>query len=323
MKIVVTGGAGFIGSNVVEAYVDQGHEVVVIDNLSSGIAKHVHPGAKLHKLDVRSKDAVELITSFKPDVLNLHAAQIDVRKSVTDPVNDLDINVGAALNLLEAARRAGVKRVVYAASGGSMYGDTQVMPTPENQPVRPVSPYGVSKATLELYLQAYQAMYGLHYVALRYANVYGPRQNAHGEAGVVSIFIERMLKGERATIYGDGLQTRDFVHVYDVVSANVKALTCSFTGGVNIATGQQTSVARVYDLVARALNEERPALIGDERAGEQKHSVLSNALARQVLEWAPEWVIEKGIMQTVEWFKWRRGRTASSPNLPSTKPNLH
>lgn len=306
MKIVVTGGAGFIGSNVVDAYVAAGHQVLIIDDLSTGQRENLNPKAELVVADLRSEQAAKAVEAFAPEVLNLHAAQIDVRRSVTEPRFDADVNVGGLLNVLEAARRAGkLTRAIYAASGGSMYGDTPQIPTPETHPCGAVSPYGVSKHACELYLQAWRGIYGLHYVALRYANVYGPRQNPHGEAGVVAIFTERLVQGTPCTIYGDGGQTRDFVHVADVTAANVRALDTPFCGGVNIGTGVETDVNAVYRHLASAAGVASPARYAEARMGEQRRSVLDNRKAREVLGWAPSFDIAKGLANTVAWFKAR------------------
>ena len=243
---------------------------------------------------------------YRVEVLNLHAAQIDVRRSVTDPRFDADVNVGGLLNVLEAARRAGkLKRAIYAASGGSMYGDTLQIPTPETHGCGAVSPYGVSKHACELYLQAWRGIYGLHYVALRYANIYGPRQNPHGEAGVVAIFTERLVQGKPCTINGDGGQTRDFVHVADVTAANVRALDTSFCGGVNIGTGVETDVNTVYRHLAKAAGVSTPALYAEGKLGEQRKSVLDNRKAKDVLGWSPSFDIAKGLANTVAWFQAR------------------
>lgn len=307
MRVVVTGGAGFIGSQVADAYVALGHEVLVIDNLSTGVRAQVNAKAQFVEADIRSEAAARAVEAFKPEAMNLHAAQIDVRKSVGDPRFDADTNVGGTLNLLEAARRGGaLSRVVYAASGGSMYGDTNVIPTPETEPPAAVSPYGVSKFTCELYLGCYRAMYGLHYVALRYANVYGPRQNVHGEAGVVAIFSERLLRGDGCTIYGDGGQTRDFVYVGDVVAANVKALGTDFCGGVNVCTGVETDVNRVYSLLAKYAGVDRKPTYAPPRTGEQRRSVLANGKAKQVLGWTPQFDVERGIEATMQWYRAHR-----------------
>lgn len=304
MKIVVTGGAGFIGSNVVDAYVERGHQVLIVDDLSSGQRVNVNPKAELLVADIRSEQAAKAVEAFAPEVLNLHAAQIDVRRSVTDPRFDADVNVGGLLNVLEAARRAGaLRRAIYAASGGSMYGDTPVIPTPETHGCGAVSPYGVSKHACELYLQAWRGIYGLHYVALRYANVYGPRQNPHGEAGVVAIFTERLVQGKPCTIYGDGGQTRDFVHVADVTAANVAALETPFFGGVNIGTGVETDVNTVYRHLASAAGVSTPASYAEARLGEQRRSVLDNRKAKEVLGWSPTFDVARGLANTVAWFK--------------------
>jgi UDP-glucose 4-epimerase len=306
VKIAISGGAGFIASQVADAYLAVGHEVLIVDDLSTGSRTNLAPKAQFVEADIRSPRAAEAVARFAPEVLNLHAAQIDVRRSVAEPRLDADTNIGGALNLLEAARGAGtLRRVVYAASGGSMYGDTEVVPTPETEPALPVSPYGVSKHVVELYLACWRALYGLHYVALRYANVYGPRQNPHGEAGVVAIFAERLLGGQECTIHGDGGQTRDFVFVGDVVAANVKALGTSFCGGVNIGTGIETDVNRIHALLARHVGTDRPARHAPGKPGEQRRSVLVNARAREVLGWAPTHDVDRGLGATVAWYRSR------------------
>lgn len=308
MRIVVTGGAGFIASQIVDAYLALGHEVLIIDNLSTGDRKNLNPNAEFHELDLRSEAAAKVVETFKPELMSLHGAQIDVRKSVTEVRFDADTNIGGTLNMVEAGRRSGaLKRIVYAASGGSMYGDSAVLPTPETEPPAGVSPYAVSKFTGELYLSCFRAMYGLHYVALRYANVYGPRQNLHGEAGVVAIFAERLLRGDACTIFGDGGQTRDFVFVGDVVAANVKALTTDFCGGVNICTQTETDVNTVYALLAKNLGVSTPAKHAPERLGEQRRSVLANAKAKQVLGWVPEFDVARGMAATIGWYREHRG----------------
>ncbi len=304
MRIAVTGGAGFIASQVADAYIELGHEVLIIDNLSTGVRSNVNAKARLVEADIRSEAAAKAVADFAPEVLNLHAAQIDVRRSVSEPRYDADTNVGGTLNILEAGRTAGkLARVVYAASGGSMYGDTTVLPTPETEPAAPVSPYGVSKFTIELYLGCYRAMHGLHYVALRYANVFGPRQNPHGEAGVVAIFSERLLRGQGCTIYGDGGQTRDFVFSQDVVSANVAALTTTHCGGVNIGTGVETDINRVYTLLAKHVGVDRPAAYAEGKPGEQRTSVLSNRRASEVLGWKPAFDVDRGMAATIAWYR--------------------
>ena len=306
MKIAVTGGAGFIASHICDAYLSAGHELLVIDNLASGSRGQVPAHAKLVEADIRSTEAAAALAAFKPEVLNHHAAQIDVRRSVTDVRYDCDVNLGGLLNVLEAARKAGaLKRVVYASSGGAIYDEGGPIPSDEKAPAAPASPYGVAKRSGELYLEAFRRMYGLQYIALRYANVFGPRQNAQGEAGVVSIFATRCLRTEECTIFGDGGQTRDFVFVEDVVAANVQALSSDFCGFVNIGTGIETDVNRMYTLIADAAGSDRPALYKTGRMGEVRRSVLDATMAAKVLSWKPKVMLEEGILRTVDWFRAR------------------
>ncbi|MGZ3461778.1 MAG: NAD-dependent epimerase/dehydratase family protein, partial [Archangium sp.] len=252
MKVLVTGGAGFIGSHVCDVFVRAGHEVIALDNLSSGKKENLDPRVRLEVMDIRSPEAGQLIRSERPQVLCHLAAQMDVRRSVEDPRFDAEANILGMLNLLEAARGSGVKKVIFSSTGGAIYGEQDVFPAPESHPTRPLSPYGVSKASGELYLGYYRAQYGLASVALRYANVYGPRQNPHGEAGVVAIFSERLLRGEVCTINGTGGQTRDFVYGPDVARANLLAAERDVQGPINIGTGVETDVNRLYALLARA-----------------------------------------------------------------------
>ena len=232
MKILVTGGAGFIASHIVDAYIGKGHQVFVVDDLSSGRREFVNPKAKFYQADIRdSKKIHEIFVKEKPEIVNHHAAQISVRNSVEDPINDAEINLLGLLNLLEEGRTVGVKKVIFASSGGVVYGEAKKLPTPENyHPLQPLSPYGVTKLASEYYLNFYRETYGIQSIALRYSNVYGPRQNPHGEAGVVAIFALKLLKDEVPIINGDGLQTRDYVYVGDVVSANLKSLEAKISG---------------------------------------------------------------------------------------------
>jgi len=306
MKIAVTGGAGFIASHICDAYLAAGHTLLVIDNLSSGFKAQVPEGATLVEADIRSPEAAAALAAFKPEVLNHHAAQIDVRRSVAEVAYDIDVNLGGMINVVEAARKAGaLQRVVFASSGGAIYDEAGPIPSDENAPANPASPYGVAKRSGELYLEAFRRMYGLHYVALRYANVFGPRQNAHGEAGVVSIFSTRCLRTQECTIYGDGGQTRDFVYVDDVVAANVLALTTAHCGCVNIGTGVETDVNRLYALIADAAGSDRPALYVKGRLGEVRRSSLDARFASKALGWTPQVSLAKGLERTVAWFKAR------------------
>ena len=304
MKVLVTGGAGFIGSHVADALLANGHQVVALDDLSSGRRENLPGKARLEVLDVRSKAVGELFAREKFDAVMHLAAQIDVRRSVADPAFDADVNVGGTLNLLEAARKHGTRRVVFSSTGGAIYGEQDVFPATESHPQRPLSPYGCAKAACELYLGYYQAQYGLEYVALRYANVYGPRQNPHGEAGVVAIFCEKLLAGAASTIYGDGLQTRDFVYVGDVARANVLALESSVRGeAINIGTGVETDIVTVYRHLAKAAGVDKPPAHAAGKPGEQRRSVIDPAKAARALRWTPQTALAQGLAQTMEWFK--------------------
>ena len=303
MKVLVTGGAGFIGSHVTDAFLDAGHEVWALDDLSSGRRENLRSEVRLVVVDIRSPDAARLVEAERFEVVCHLAAQMDVRRSVADPRFDADVNIAGFLNLLEAARKSGVRKVVFSSTGGAIYGEQDVYPAPESHPTRPVSPYGVSKASGELYLGYYRAQYGLASVALRYANVYGPRQNPHGEAGVVAIFSERLLRGEICIVNGTGKQTRDFVYGPDVARANLLAATGEIEGPINIGTGIETDVNRLYALLARAAGVDRPAQHAPAKPGEQMRSSVDPSLAAKVLGWRPAVALEEGLQRTVGWFR--------------------
>jgi len=308
-KILVTGGAGFIGSTIADAFLAAGWEVAVIDDLSSGKRENVPARASFYPCDVRSAAATEAILKERPTVIAHEAAQIDVRKSMADPRHDADVNLGGLLNVMQAAVKAGsVKQVLFASSGGAMYGETDRIPTREDHPARPVSHYGAAKSASELYLGVYQANYGIPYAALRYANVYGPRQDPHGEAGVVAIFSGRLLEGKPCTINGDGTQTRDYVFVGDVARANLLAAEKGFTGALNVGTGIETDVNRLHALIARAAGVEAKPAYAPGRPGEQKRSCIDPAAAAAALGWRPEVPLEQGLRRTVEFFRGRAGR---------------
>ncbi|MFN2377792.1 MAG: NAD-dependent epimerase/dehydratase family protein [Candidatus Binatia bacterium] len=305
MRILVTGGAGFIGSHLVDAFLDAGHDVAVIDDLSSGSRDQVPAGARFHHADVRGEEAARIVADEKPEVLCHHAAQMNVRLSVEDPAFDADVNILGLLRVLEAARRVGTRRTIFASSGGTVYGDVEAVPTAEEHPTVPMCPYGVSKLTGEMYLEYYRHIHGMSYAALRYANVYGPRQNPHGEAGVIAIFARSLLAGQGGRIYGDGLQTRDFLFVGDVVKANLAAVASAWCGAVNIGTGVETSVvelhARMRRLTGRdVLPEHAPA-----KDGEVRRSVLAAARAEAVLGWKPSVTLDEGLAATVDFFRSR------------------
>ncbi len=308
MKILVTGGAGFIGSHVVDRLIEAGAEVVVLDDLSSGAREVVNPRAHLYQGDICDPSVREIFEREHIDCLNHHAAQMNVRRSVADPVFDAHVNILGSLNLLQAAVATGVKKVVLASTGGAIYGEQLSFPADETHPTCPLSPYGVAKLAVEKYLFCYEAAYGLPHVILRYANVYGPRQNPHGEAGVVAIFIQRLLDGEPAVINGDGEQTRDFVYVDDVVRANMLAVTTDLHGIYNVGTGLETSVNTLYAHLATLISSSPPAQHAPAKLGEQRRSVLAWGTLHARASWTPEVALEEGLRRTTSYFAMRGGR---------------
>ncbi|HEY8756430.1 MAG TPA: NAD-dependent epimerase/dehydratase family protein [Candidatus Dormibacteraeota bacterium] len=308
MRALVTGGAGFIGSSLADALLAAAAQVSVIDDLSRGRRDQVPAGAEFHQLDVVDDRLTALVASINPEIVFHEAAQIDVRRSVADPLLDTRINVLGTVNLLDACSRAGVRRVVFASSGGALYGDTSVLPTPESHPCEPASAYGAAKLAGETYGSVFGKVHGLEFIALRYGNVYGPRQDPHGEAGVVAIFAERLLAGSDATINGDGTQTRDYVFVDDVVDANLRAAKSPALGAFNIGTGRQCDVNELYSHIARAAGVERPPRHGPAMPGEQRTSCLDVARAAALLGWHPRVRLEEGVSRTVDWFRDRTGR---------------
>jgi UDP-glucose 4-epimerase len=312
-RAVVTGGAGFIGSHIAEAYLEAGWEVTILDDLSRGHERNVPKGARLVRADIRSSEARALLASGGFDVLNHHAAQIDVRVSVDRPALDADVNVVGFVNLLEGAADGGVRRVVFASSGGVLYGDAEVLPTPETAPKMPVSPYGVSKLAGEYYLRALAALRGFEGVAMRYANVFGPRQDPKSEAGVVSIFVSRLLEQRPLTVFGDGTQTRDYIFVKDVARANVLASACpiphdgSFDApAFNIATSKQRNVLELAEAVGRVMERKVELEFASPRAGELLRSALDVSKAHAVLGWGPQVAFDDGLAQLVRWFQKER-----------------
>lgn len=309
MNILITGGAGFIASHIVDAYLRDGHEVVIIDNLSTGRRENVNPKARLYELDICSPEAAAVVERERPEVLNHHAAQIDVRVSVADPVSDIRTNVAGLVNLLEAGRKSGLKKVILASSGGTVYGEQQVFPATEEHPTWPICPYGLNKLMSEKYLHYYQVQYGIPYVALRYANVYGPRQSPHGEAGVVAIFIQKMLLGEQPVINGDGKQTRDYVYVGDVVEANRLALLEKAHGAYNIGTRLETDVNAIFRALRECTGAACEELHAPAKPGETQRSSISPARIERELGWQVTVPFADGMRRTAEWFK-KRGTDA-------------
>jgi UDP-glucose 4-epimerase len=305
LKLLVTGGAGFIGSHITDALIEKGHSVVILDNLLMGKPENVNPKAKFVLMDVRAGEMERLFEIEKFDGVFHLAAQMDVRKSVEDPAFDAGVNVLGTLNLLQNCVRFGAKKVVFASTGGAVYGEQEVFPCEENHPTRPVSPYGITKLCVEKYLFYFAAEFGLKYVALRFANVYGPRQNPHGEAGVVAIFTSKLLAGGQPVINGDGKQTRDYVYVGDVVQANLKALEYPQNDAFNVGTGIETDVNRIFGILNRWTGGRAQEIHGPGKPGEQKRSVISYKRAKIKMNWEPKVALENGLKQTVEFFKGR------------------
>ena len=304
-KILVTGGAGFIGSHITDALIDAGHDVHVVDNLSGGRRENVHSKAVFHEVDIQSPEIRDIMTDAKFEVLVHLAAQMDVRKSVADPVFDSQVNVGGLLNLMEAGRMTGLKKVIFSSTGGAIYGEPDYAPQDEAHPLRPLSPYGITKLCSEKYLAFYEHAYGIQYVALRYGNVYGPRQNPHGEAGVVAIFTQRMLSKEPVFINGTGEQTRDYVYVDDVVRANLSALAYHESGIFNVGTGVETSVNRLFTIIRDEIDPLVPMQYRPGQPGEQLRSVIDFSKASSVLGWRPSTDVVRGLGKTVDWFRRR------------------
>lgn len=304
MNILVTGGAGFIGSHIVDTLIAQGHTVVIIDNLITGQIDLINPKAIFYQEDIRDGEKVsEIIQKHNIEVISHQAAQLDVRKSVEDPQFDAQVNIIGTINLFEAARKYGVRKIVFASSGGAIYGDTDILPTPETHPTDPISPYGIAKLVMEKYAHYYHTIYGIDYTALRYSNVYGPRQNTKGEAGVIAIFASRMLENKEVFINGDGENTRDFVFVEDVANANIAALTGDIIGAYNVGTATQSTINHVFDIIHQLTNSTVPKQYAEAKLGEQQHSCLSYDKAQQAISWTPKTDLESGLQQTVEWFR--------------------
>lgn len=307
MRILVTGGAGFVGSHVVEALRAAGHDVAVVDVLDGGREEFVPPGVRLYRVDVASPALGEVFEQERPEAVSHHAAQASVAVSVKDPLRDARTNVLGTLNLLECCVRHGVRRVVFASTGGAIYGEPERLPVSEDHPARPVSPYGIHKLCAEHHLAAYGRLHGLRWVALRYGNVYGPRQDPYGEAGVVAIFCAAMLEGRQPVVFGDGTHTRDYVYVQDVARANVLAVEGEAEGVFNVGTGVETSTLQIFRLLQAASGYRGEPRYGPPRPGDVHRICLDAGRAERVLGWRPRVELEEGIARTVEYFRTRAG----------------
>lgn len=301
----MTGGAGFIGSHIVDRLILEGDEVVVVDNLSTGKERNINKGAKFYKLDILHSKLEKIIKKEKPDVISHHAAQMDVRRSVEDPLFDAQVNILGFIHLLEYAVKYGTRHVVFASSGGAVYGEQTQFPATEAHLTAPVSPYGISKLAGEKYLYYYKQNSGLEYTALRYANVYGPRQDPFGEAGVVAIFTQKMLRNEQSVINGNGMQTRDYVYVEDVVEANMMAIRSKpvLTDTFNVGTGVETSVNQLYKILQSLTDFPLKEIHGPVKRGEQIRSVLDYSRIHKMMEWEPKVSLKTGLEKTVNYFR--------------------
>ena len=303
MKVLMTGGAGFIASNIADRYLELGHEVVIVDSLITGQRKNIPEAAKFYEIDICDEKIKNIFEMERPDIVNHHAAQMDVRKSVADPSYDASVNILGSINLMQNAVKYKVKKFIFASTGGAIYGEQDYFPADEKHPNQPLSPYGITKLAFEKYLFFANDTHGLNYTILRYANVYGPRQSPHGEAGVVAIFSQRMLKRQQPVINGEGTQTRDYVFVGDVVKANELALTGGDHKIYNIGTGIETDVNELFRKIAGHMDHEVEEIHGPGQPGEQQRSVLDASFIRDDLGWEPNVNLDNGLKQTVEFFR--------------------
>ena len=302
-KITVTGGAGFIASHLTDKLIEKGHDVVIIDNLSTGKKENLNLKAKFYEADICDSKIAQIFQEEEPEIVFHFAAQIDIRKSVKNPIGDAKINILGSLNLLENCREVGVKKFIFASTGGAIYGDTNIIPTPETHPENPESPYGICKLTIEKYLHFYQKTYGLDSTILRLANIYGPRQNSKGEAGVIAIFCDKMLKNKKVMINGNGKQTRDFAYVNDIVEAAILVTKSEKSGIYNIGTGKETNINEIFRKLKELTISSCKEIHGPVKSGEQKRSCLDYFKAKKELNWQPTCNLDEGLEKTVDWFK--------------------
>jgi UDP-glucose 4-epimerase len=302
MNILVTGGAGFIGSHIVDAYIQEGHRVVILDNLSTGKREQVHPDATFYALDLMDPKIKDIFEQENIEAINHHAAQISVTQSVANPSFDAEINIVGSLKLLELAAAHKIRKFIFASTGGALYGEQDYYPADENHPTEPMSPYGIAKLTVERYLNFYRENFNVLPTILRYSNVYGPRQDPHGEAGVVAIFCKQLLKDQNPVVFGDGEQTRDFVSVFDVVNANVKALSENCTGTYNVGTGEETSVNTIASSLIKASGKALSPQHNPPRMGEQSRSSIDPGKFKKEHDWQPIQPLDKGLKDTLDFF---------------------
>jgi len=302
-KFLVTGGAGFIGSHLVDRLINDGHHVAVVDDLSTGSPDNLNPNAAFYEIDIRSNDLDAVFDKEKPDHVNHHAAQMDVRRSVREPMFDADVNVLGSINLIENCLRHDVKKIVYISTGGAVYGEPDYFPVDELHPIRPLCQYGISKHTVEHYLYFYGHTYGMRYTVLRYPNVYGPRQNPFGEACVNAIFIGKMFRGETPIIFGDGEQLRDYVYVSDIVDANIASLERGDGQVYNIGSGIGTSVNQIYEKLQQIMKVSAPPIYSEARTGEIQRTYLESSKAKRELGWSAQIGFDEGLRKTVDWFR--------------------
>ena len=303
MRILVTGGAGFIASHLVDRYIELGHEVAVIDNLFTGREQNLNPRAKFYKKSICDDDLMNTFTDFAPEILNHHAAQVNVRRSVENPSHDAKINILGSLNLYRCAVAAECRKIVYASSGGAMYGNPEMIPADEQTPANPLCPYGCSKYAAEKYLQLFGRLYNISFTTLRYANVYGPRQDPHGEAGVVAVFSQLLFAGKRPSIFGDGSKTRDYVFVKDIVEANLLAIDRGDGRAYNVGTGRRTSDDEIFAAIRRAVGVDIEPIHTDFRPGEVRHVALDASRIKNELGWQATTPLEEGIASAVDYYR--------------------
>ena len=303
MKILITGGAGFIASHIADEYINLGHEVFILDNLSTGFKENVNPKATFINADICDKSLTELFEAQQFDVVNHHAAQMDVRKSVADPTFDANTNILGTINLLQNCAKYGVSKFIFSSTGGAVYGEQEYFPADEKHPTSPLSPYGISKLAVEKYLFFYNKQYGLNYSILRYANIYGPRQNPFGEAGVIAIFTSKLLAGEQPIINGDGTQTRDYVFVKDVVKANTLVLNDDKVDILNVGTGIETNVNELFNSLNNIIKNGQVEKHGPAAPGEQLRSVITSDKFYNKFNWRPSTKLEDGLKETVNFFE--------------------